>query len=216
MDSLTTLQNVQKDVRISFYLVDEPNLKQRSNRSDQQSSSISSSSLSRYFPSGSGLVDEETRRREKPSNSREAPKKYVSSAIISQRRAIELFEENSFVLMALNAKIQHLERYKSWNILQQDVPSKKSAPMNEEEEEEHDAATDGNGEVRLSDGMKKYHELPLTIPTNQFTETATRVVGCLISSDEKTEKRLKRILTKEETLETISLCNYLGIKTFCA
>jgi hypothetical protein len=164
--------------------------------------------------------------------------------VITQKTVNEMFDEKSFVRMTLDAKRQNLERYKGWNILEQDALSDKTRDVEREKEnydeeiesrEEDEEMTEindrsnlgsdgdnddnnnnnnnnNNNEIRLSDAMKKYYELPISLPANQYTETTIRSVAYVLKTN--SDKKLNRVLTKEEILETISLCDYLGLKAF--
>jgi hypothetical protein len=147
---------------------------------------------------------------------------FVVSVVLSQARVAEMFHSDSFVVFTLSVKIQTPDKYKRWTILQQDAPSGKSKErknnLNEKEEEEDDEGkesemeTETSTEIRLSDAMKKYYELPLSLPLDKFTETAIRSVAYMLKTG--TDKYLNNVLTKEEMLETIALCDFLGLKTF--
>ena len=135
-------------------------------------------------------------------NERNERKKLVVTVTISQEHLRAMFSADSIVHMALDAKMQDLERYRSWNILQQDEPKER---------------TNGTAGVRLSDDMKKYHDLPLSIPADQYTEAAIRITAALLAcSNEKTRNAISASITKEDCMEAIALCNYLRVKGCCA
>lgn len=130
--------------------------------------------------------------------------KCILSVIITQKTAYKVFEEDSFIRVALSAKINNPERYKGWSILQQDsvnndVLSLSSSSKNTKREA-----------IGLSDVVKEYYELPITIPKEQFTELAVKCVGNLLVTDDS--KQLLSVITKEEMLSVIYLCSYLGVK----
>lgn len=221
MNNLTTIRNTQKEVHVSFYLVKE------------------SQSAFENEEHGRSLRPWDHPQSKKKVTSRPLEsKRFVSSATVTQQRLREIFEDDSFMIIVLNAKLQSNETHRNWSILQQDTPSddmimhgnqsgnkKRNHSMSyegeEEEEEEnrqqHDdlSKTATTKVVSLSDSMKKYHELTVSLPMEQYTETAIMTVICMmLATSKKTERRLSYILTKEEILDSIALCNYLGVKAF--
>ena len=190
---LTKLQNVQKDVMISFFIVNNEPTRQHPQQQQQSKPSI----VSQYFPLSN--VNASSRSSSSQSIVVQPSKELISSVVVSQKKVNDMFDVDSLVTMALSAKVQSPTRYKGWSVLQQDGNNNG---------EESNAVE----EIRLSDAMKRYHELPISLPIDQFTRTAILTFSGMLKAG--SDKNLPHVLNKEEILETVTLCNYLGLKAF--
>lgn len=219
MRKLTQIQNIEKDVLISFYLIVD-HTQEYEDEAPEKEESHTQNAISRYFPSSMkfNFSTKHTTASSSSSSITKATKTnlFIASVVVSQTRIEEMFYVDSFITFTLNVKKQTPDKYNRWTILQQDsTPNERK--INQKGEEKRGGSNgdaieiEPSHEIRLSDAMKKYYELPLSFPSDQFTETAIRCVVHMLKTG--TDKHLKHILTKEETLETIALCNYLGLKT---
>lgn len=130
----------------------------------------------------------------------------IFTIVLTQRKIRKLFEEHSIVNLALNAKINELQRYKGWNILQKDNTEERNRRVNER----GNITSQQKSGIQLTDTMQKYHDITITLNKEEYSLLSVKCVCYMIVTE--SDKGLKKILDKDETLELIELMNYLALK----
>lgn len=163
-------------------------------------------------------------------------KKIVAVAGLSQKRMDKIFIADSLLMIGLNAKRYNTERYRNWNILQhettvsvQDEGDKSQGCVYFEEssrDSTHVRPTLGSAgasanatkqlhvsKIGIPESFKLYYELSISLPANHGWSSQVITAAAMIISG--VDDMVAGILSRDEILQVVSLCDYLGVNYSC-